>query len=227
MIKLGWSVCICLTQLYDGRDMYRIDYIKNNYMFRQFALAIFRLINVINSIRNYHRQIHKFQSSIIIKTKGMTNFMIRKRFLWRLHVGFSKSVLSLFCISLVHCNNAKKKPPERLRYHVKNMKVKCTLVQALKFCRGLRPIGGIEVYLHSFFTTALEGGEGSASRHGRNLRPGKTRYPFYKRLGGPQGRCGRAVNLVPTGIRSPDRAARSQSLYRLNYRAHKLSFITC
>ena len=31
---------------------------------------------------------------------------------------------------------------------------------------------------------------------------GKTRYPFYRRLGGPQGRSGRAENLVPTGFRS-------------------------
>jgi len=30
----------------------------------------------------------------------------------------------------------------------------------------------------------------------------KTRYPLYRRLGGPQGLCGRAENLVPTGIRS-------------------------
>ena len=43
--KLDWSVCICLTQLYDGRDMYRIYYIKNNYMFRHFTLAIFGLRN--------------------------------------------------------------------------------------------------------------------------------------------------------------------------------------
>jgi len=50
--------------------------------------------------------------------------------------------------------------------------------------------------------TALEGGEWSAARPGRNLAPGKTRYPFYRRLGGPQGRSGRAENLVPTGIRS-------------------------
>ena len=51
-------------------------------------------------------------------------------------------------------------------------------------------------------TAALEGGEWSAARPGRNLPPGKTRYPFYRRLGGPQGRFGRAENLVPTGIRS-------------------------
>ena len=30
----------------------------------------------------------------------------------------------------------------------------------------------------------------------------KIRYAFYRRLGGPQGRSGRAENLVPTGIRS-------------------------
>jgi len=39
-------------------------------------------------------------------------------------------------------------------------------------------------------TSALEGGEGSASRSGRALPPGKTRYPLYRRLGGPQGRSG-------------------------------------
>ena len=43
--KLDCSVCICLTQLYDCRDMYRIYYIKNNYVFRHFTLAIFRLRN--------------------------------------------------------------------------------------------------------------------------------------------------------------------------------------
>jgi hypothetical protein len=47
-----------------------------------------------------------------------------------------------------------------------------------------------------------------------------TLYPFYRRLGG--GRSGGVVwrsveNLAPTGIRSPDRPARSESLYRLRY----------
>ena len=51
-------------------------------------------------------------------------------------------------------------------------------------------------------TAALEGGEWSAARPGRTLPPGKTRYPFYRRLGGPQGRSGWSENLVPTGIRS-------------------------
>jgi len=51
-------------------------------------------------------------------------------------------------------------------------------------------------------TAALEGGEWSAARLRRTLPPGKKRYRFYRRLGGPQGRSGRAENLVPTGIRS-------------------------
>jgi hypothetical protein len=51
-------------------------------------------------------------------------------------------------------------------------------------------------------TAALEEGEWSAARPGRILAPGKTRYPFYRRLGGPQGRPERAENLVPIGIRS-------------------------
>ena len=51
-------------------------------------------------------------------------------------------------------------------------------------------------------TAAIEGGEWSAARPGRTLPPGKTRYSFYRRLCGLQGRSGRAENLVPTGIRS-------------------------
>jgi len=50
-------------------------------------------------------------------------------------------------------------------------------------------------------TTALEGSEWSATSPGRTLHLGKTRYPFYRSLGGHQGRSGRAENLVHTGIR--------------------------
>jgi hypothetical protein len=74
-------------------------------------------------------------------------------------------------------------------------------------------------------TAALEGGEWSAARPGRTLPPGKTRYPLYRRLGGLQGRSGRGKKSRPTGIRSPDRPDRSQSLYRLSYPAHNLLII--
>jgi len=48
-------------------------------------------------------------------------------------------------------------------------------------------------------TSALEGAEGPASRTGRTLPPGKTRYPLYRRLCGPQGRPGqvRKISLPP------------------------------
>ena len=72
-------------------------------------------------------------------------------------------------------------------------------------------------------TVALEGGEWSAARPGRTLPPGKTRYPLYRRLGGPQGLSGRAENLVPTGIRSRTVQPVAQSLYRLSYPAHDIS----
>jgi len=51
-------------------------------------------------------------------------------------------------------------------------------------------------------TTALEGGKWSAARPGCTIPLGKTQYPFYRRLGGLQGRYGQAENLVHTWIRS-------------------------
>ena len=59
-------------------------------------------------------------------------------------------------------------------------------------------------------------GWGWAPRSGRTLRPGKTRYPFYTRLGGSQGRSGRAENLVSTGSPSPQSVDKVQeSLYNI------------
>jgi len=46
-------------------------------------------------------------------------------------------------------------------------------------------------------TTALEGGVGSAIRPGQYLPLGKTWYPFYRRLGGPQGRSGQVRKISP------------------------------
>jgi hypothetical protein len=59
------------------------------------------------------------------------------------------------------------------------------------------------------------------------LPPENNRYPVYRRLGGPQGRSEQVRNnLAHTGIRSPDRPVRSQSLYRLSYPAYN-RFETC
>ena len=52
------------------------------------------------------------------------------------------------------------------------------------------------------------------------LPTGKTRYPMYRRLSGPQCRSGQVRKISPpAGIRSPDRTTRSESLYRLRYPA--------
>jgi hypothetical protein len=62
-------------------------------------------------------------------------------------------------------------------------------------------------------TSALD----SQSHAPAALPPGKTRYPLYRKPDGPQGRS-RLVRKIspPTGIRSLDRPARSESLYRLS-----------
>ena len=77
-------------------------------------------------------------------------------------------------------------------------KLKFTLVQALRLSTVRTAHRGVEVWLYSFLTTALEGGEGSASRTGRSLRPGKNRRPLYRRLRGPQGRSGQVQKISPT-----------------------------
>ena len=53
-----------------------------------------------------------------------------------------------------------------------------------------------------FYDRGTRRGRVVSSTLRRALSPGKTRYPFYRRLGGPQGWSGRAENLFPTGIRS-------------------------
>ena len=64
------------------------------------------------------------------------------------------------------------------------------VVQALRICRGRtahRESRGIALL---FLDHGTRRGEGSESRPGRSLPPGKTRYPLYRRLGGPHGRSG-------------------------------------
>ena len=64
-------------------------------------------------------------------------------------------------------------------------------------CLAHRVGRGIALLFHDRGT---RGGEWSAARPSCTLPPGKTRYPFYRKLGGPQGRSGRAENLAPPGF---------------------------
>ena len=83
-------------------------------------------------------------------------------------------------------------------------------------------------------TTALEGGERSASRPGRSLSPGKTRYPLYRRLGGPQGRSGQVWKISPPPGFDPQTIQPVASHYTdsttrptFNYRVSKNSLCSC
>jgi hypothetical protein len=84
-----------------------------------------------------------------------------------------------------------------------------------------------------FQTSTLEGGDGSASRPGC-FSPGKDPVPIVQEAGWDPGPVWTgAENLASTGIRYPDRPARSQSLCRqipgplrisaLVLQAHRLS----
>ena len=86
----------------------------------------------------------------------------------------------------------------------------------------LWPRGWVEVQLYSSMTAALEGGEWSAARPSRPIPPGKDSVPIVQEAGWAPALVWTGGKSRPTRIRSPDHPARSQSLYRLSYPAHKL-----
>ena len=82
---------------------------------------------------------------------------------------------------------------------------------------AIRPIGGVEVWLYPFMTTALEGVR--SQRHApAALYPGKDPVPIVHEAGWAPGPVWTGEENLDPGIRSQDRSARSQSLYRLSYR---------
>ena len=73
----------------------------------------------------------------------------------------------------------------------------------------VHPIKGHEYpeveYRYSFtlsLTSALDGVDGQCHAPAA-LPPGKTRYPLYRRLGGPQGRSGRVRKISPPPVFDP------------------------
>jgi hypothetical protein len=65
-------------------------------------------------------------------------------------------------------------------------------------------------------TSALEGA--GCKRHPRPLYPGKDPVPIVYEVGWAPGRvCTGSENMTPTGIRSPDHLAPSESQYQLHY----------
>jgi hypothetical protein len=83
-------------------------------------------------------------------------------------------------------------------------------------------------------TAAIEGGEWTSITPWPTLPLGNTRYPSYRRLGGPQGRSGRVENLAPSGFdprtvqpvisRYTDWATRPTLLYTISSKCSLMLF---
>ena len=135
------------------------------------------------------------------------------------------ATLGSFCIMLVTVWQTEVSTRRKIRININQKgKVKVTLVQTLRLCTGRTAHRGSRGIALPFYDHGTRRGWGVSVTPRPYFTPGKTRYPLYRRLGGPQGRSGEVgKSCPPTGIRSPDRPARSQSLYRLSYRAHDVN----
>ena len=101
---------------------------------------------------------------------------------------------------------------------VSKVKVMCTLVQALRFCTGRTAYRGSRSTALLFLDHEGRKGWGVSVTPRPLFTPGKNPVPIVQEAGWAPGPVWTgAENLTPTGIRSPDRPARSQSLYRLSY----------
>ena len=105
-------------------------------------------------------------------------------------------------------------------------KVKYTLVQALRFCTSRtahRGSGGIAIL---FLDHGTRRGWGVSVTPRTLFTPVRGPVPIVQEAGWAPGSVWTGVkNLATTGVRTPDRPARSQSLYRLSYQAHKWHII--
>ena len=101
----------------------------------------------------------------------------------------------------VPSGNKTQQSPMNLRPGSININVTFPLTMPWKY------IGGEEVYLHSFLTSALDSGEWLTSPPPGSYTPEKEpRYPMNRRLGGPSSQTG---HFVPIGTRTPDLPASS------------------
>ena len=102
--------------------------------------------------------------------------------------------------------------------HRKKVKVKVTLVQALRLCTGRTAHRGSRGIALPFLDHGTRRGWGVSVTPQALFTPGEDPVPIVQEFGWAPGPVWTgAENLAPTGIRSPDRLARSQSLYRLSY----------
>ena len=109
----------------------------------------------------------------------------------------------------------------RLQYTVYKVKVKVTLVQALRLCTGRTTHRGSRGIALLCLDHGTRRGWGVSVTPRPLFTPGKDPVPIVQEAGWAPGPVWTgAENLAATGIRSPDRPARSRSLYQLCYPVH-------
>ena len=105
---------------------------------------------------------------------------------------------------------------------IKTLQCKGTLVQALRLSTGRTAHRGSRGIALLFLDHGTRRGWVVSSTPRPLFTPGKDPEPIvHEDRWAPGPVWTGAENLAPTGIRSPDRPAPSQSLYWLSYRAHK------
>jgi hypothetical protein len=98
----------------------------------------------------------------------------------------------------------------------------CTVVQTLRLCTGRTAHRGSRGIALLFHDNGIRRGWGVSVTPRPLFTPGKEPVPIVQEAGWAPGPvCTSAENLAPTGIWSPDRPARSQSLYRLCYKCRE------
>jgi len=104
---------------------------------------------------------------------------------------------------------------------IKKGKLNCTLVQALRLCTGRTVNRGSRGMALLFLDHGIRRGWGVSVTPRSLFTPGKYPVPIVQEAGWATGPVWTgAENLASTGIRSLDRPAHSQLLYRLRYPAH-------
>ena len=98
----------------------------------------------------------------------------------------------------------------------------CTLVQALRLSTGRTAHSGSTGIALLFLDHGIRRGWGVSLTPRPHSTPGKDPVPIVQEAGWAPGPVWTgAENLAHTGIWSPNRPARSRSLYRLRYQAHR------
>ena len=159
-------------------------------------------------------EVHTSQSaycvyiSLYISKYGFSLEVLTQKYQWSNILNVSKKsfhvrqMIALFQRKDIECKDKKVVAGTLINFALyrpgeKNCQVSLTFLQTTKALRDSR---GIALLFSR--TSVHQMGVGVSPTPRLPIPPGEKRYPFYRRLGGPQGRSGRAEILVPTGIQS-------------------------